>query len=178
MDTVARVLNADTLVCAAGGSGSTVAAWVTVVTADLAALAALISAGVAVKQREISRKMLEIAHYQRKTSELTLKANLFEKRWGVYDTLIQYIRNNTSARLIPEEGPIGLLRDTAHSKFLFGQEVVDLITEVEKCSNQIIKLKALGNDAAKLDDLWSRLESYIEKAVAIFTLYLKFPQDQ
>ena len=95
-------------------------------------------------QMSISQKQTEILARQVRLQELTLRSDLFEKRYAVYVATREYL-----SKIMAVDGPPGeeietrFLLSLDQAKFLFRSEVHDRLDAVRKESLQLFMLKSM-----------------------------------
>lgn len=96
---------------------------------------------VGLRQARISAKQTEILGNQVHLDELTLRHELFDRRWKVYQTTESFLAFILREADYPEEQMFDLARAVAHARFLFRSAVRDELDAIFKKSLSFRTLK-------------------------------------
>lgn len=104
------------------------------------------------RQIEISSKQTEILERQSGLDELALRADLFDRRWAVYDATSRYVQIVMDGGRAPTRDENAAYREAiAQAKYLFSPAAFDRISEIA------VKMGELGHVQERLARLVAQL---------------------
>jgi hypothetical protein len=109
----------------------------------LSAIATLVLAYVAIKQRQLSKQQYDLQRRQQKFEELRLKRELYDRRLGVYQAVKVFLASIRPGLEINFDQILNFTKDTADSDFLFeGDEISQYISEIGLKATQLSSVEA------------------------------------
>jgi len=82
-----------------------------------------------------------IAYRQWQTNQNRLKLDLFEKRWRVYQQLIEFLRSNLMPRKVSKEEPLKFFYGKHEARWLLSKKIFEHINEIERKAIELQELR-------------------------------------
>jgi hypothetical protein len=130
----------------------------------LTPLIAAIVAFVAVQQYKLNRRQYRLA--------------LFEKRYAIYNTVVQRCAEVVNKMASPLEDNQRFLRETRDNDFLFGPEIHNLIDQIWKQGNNLMTFQAIRPaQPLKETEIMDWFLKKLSDTPKIFFKYIDFTED-